>query len=626
MVDPTCGLSCPAGYAEYDPSTNTWQLKTPVSAVHIYDITSYEDNDLWLFGADSDGAAVWRSLDDGDTWLRVRSRATQDRYYWGTVVNGKLVAHSGTGFKGPVEKYDGTDWFEQALPGSTDSFCGIGGQQGGPTPVVFKGRMICRDSSQYFAYDGDSYNTLNINAGTALAGPSCQVSGGDYITTDQYLYVLCTDANSSGTGQGSVVLRTRNLTHWDRILDVPYNASALDVDESTNTLYIGTTDSKLYAGTLPDSDIDDPLESYCFDFNADTGGVMYYYEHQDNNSSNPLCAADVVIPSTIGGSSVRSLRNMNTTMVTSVVIPDSVVTIEDYAFLNSELTSVNIPDSVVSIGRQAFYQSKLESVMLGSSVATIGEEAFASNKLESVSIPNSVTSIADSAFELNNTSPHTLDFSTIFQEAMATWADPDNPTEEEMSALYELLVTRMTEYFQSANFVRLYTVDPSNPNGLEDSSRVETLADIFADLFPPGFDLSASAYYGGHLINPAQITLMYQSGSGQTLLPASTNTGVGLTSYRVAENPANDLSLYYRIGQTQTFTPPNIAGYTTPGVYSLTFGAGDNSHIFIYRNPQASLLASTGVSRKALLLVASATLCISIVLFWQRRRIAHFDR
>lgn len=206
---------------------------------------------------------------------------------------------------------------------------------------------------------------------------------------------------------------------------------------------------------------------------------------------------------------------------------------------------------------------------------------------------------------------------------MTTWADPNNPTEEEMNALYELLVTRMTEYFQSASFVRLYTADPSNPNGLEDSSRVETLADTFADLFPPGFDLSASAYYGGHLINPAQISIMYQSDSGQTLLPPSTNTGVGLTSYRVVENPANDLTLYYRIGQTQAFTPPNIAGYTSPGVYSLTFGAGDNSHVFVYRSPQASLLASTGVSRKTFLLVASAALCFSIVLVWQKRRTAH---
>lgn len=87
--------------------------------------------------------------------------------------------------------------------------------------------------------------------------------------------------------------------------------------------------------------------------------------------------------------------------LTSVTIPNSVTSIGGSAFSNCKsLTSVTIPDSVTEIGDKAFYECKsLKSVTIPDSVTTIGDKAFWGCKsLKSVTIPDSVTEIGDSAF------------------------------------------------------------------------------------------------------------------------------------------------------------------------------------------------------------------------------------
>ena len=74
----------------------------------------------------------------------------------------------------------------------------------------------------------------------------------------------------------------------------------------------------------------EPIETSCFEFDAtDTGTINDYYDNEDDNTSNPACSRDVVIPG-------------------------SVTSIGDYAFQDNSLTSVIIPDSVISIGEDAF--------------------------------------------------------------------------------------------------------------------------------------------------------------------------------------------------------------------------------------------------------------------------------
>ena len=119
----------------------------------------------------------------------------------------------------------------------------------------------------------------------------------------------------------------------------------------------------------------------------------------------------ISIPSTLGGYNVVAIGGgaFAYCPVTSVTIPDSVVSIGDYAFYMCSaltsvtigkgvtsigasafntcgaLTSMTIPDSVISIGDYAFYQCfNLTSVTIGSGVTSIGYYTFARTDLTSV--------------------------------------------------------------------------------------------------------------------------------------------------------------------------------------------------------------------------------------------------
>ena len=112
-----------------------------------------------------------------------------------------------------------------------------------------------------------------------------------------------------------------------------------------------------------------------------------------------LQIASIVLPDTV--TSIGNFAFFNCTNLTSVTIPDSVTTIGMMAFADcTNLTSITIPNSVTSIGNWAFQNcTGLTSVIIGNSVTSIGNATFLNcTNLTSVTIPNSVTSIGDNAF------------------------------------------------------------------------------------------------------------------------------------------------------------------------------------------------------------------------------------
>ena len=86
--------------------------------------------------------------------------------------------------------------------------------------------------------------------------------------------------------------------------------------------------------------------------------------------------------------------------VEEIIIPNSVISIENHAFFDcKKLKTIVIPDSVTRIGDNAFYGSGIESITIPDSVTHIGALAFDQcYNLSSISIPESVTYLGARAF------------------------------------------------------------------------------------------------------------------------------------------------------------------------------------------------------------------------------------
>jgi len=97
---------------------------------------------------------------------------------------------------------------------------------------------------------------------------------------------------------------------------------------------------------------------------------------------------------------VRKLY-LNNVLVTDLVLPDGVTAIGNCAFRGCiSLTSVTIPDSVISIEGLAFSGcTSLTSVTIGNGITSIDNSMFKGcSSLASIEIPDSVTNIGEEAF------------------------------------------------------------------------------------------------------------------------------------------------------------------------------------------------------------------------------------
>ncbi len=107
---------------------------------------------------------------------------------------------------------------------------------------------------------------------------------------------------------------------------------------------------------------------------------------------------NITIPNSVKSFGSSAFENCDS--LTSIIIPESITSISNRLFFGCmSLSSVTIPNSVTSIGDDAFYLCRnLTSITIPNTVTSIGIHAFAWSGLTSITIPTSVKSIGYSAF------------------------------------------------------------------------------------------------------------------------------------------------------------------------------------------------------------------------------------
>ena len=147
------------------------------------------------------------------------------------------------------------------------------------------------------------------------------------------------------------------------------------------------------------------VSSNIFAYDIAVGGILYNYNsektgvivtHNLHKERNYWDDSEVEVNS----SAYRGVIKIPSSIVVDG-IEYPVIEIGDKAFMRSKVTSVTLPESIVSIGEYAFKLCyDLEEINFLCRITEIKKETFyACNKLQSVSIPESVIRIQDNAFE-----------------------------------------------------------------------------------------------------------------------------------------------------------------------------------------------------------------------------------
>ena len=147
------------------------------------------------------------------------------------------------------------------------------------------------------------------------------------------------------------------------------------------------------------------------------GGSYYEQKWEVQFSIKPAIEGTDIITENIGVNAFYNNQN-----IANVTLPETVLSISDYAFSNSSLQTINLPSNLQSIGNQAFQQTRLTSFEMPDSVTYAGFGLFQHcfeltnvvlsqnlteipssmfwfcENLQSIAIPNSVTYIGSQAF------------------------------------------------------------------------------------------------------------------------------------------------------------------------------------------------------------------------------------
>ena len=126
--------------------------------------------------------------------------------------------------------------------------------------------------------------------------------------------------------------------------------------------------------------------------------VSAFDTNGDGELSYEEAAKVTSIPSHFFGENKREVSTFNELQYFT-----NLQVIKDEAFDSSNLSQIIIPESVIHIGYKAFSRTEIVSIVIPDSVKTIGALAFSTCwYLENIVLSKNITSIADCAFEYTN--------------------------------------------------------------------------------------------------------------------------------------------------------------------------------------------------------------------------------
>ena len=298
-------------------------------------------------------------------------------------------------------------------------------------------------NSFLYSYKGILPKDVAIREGTTSIG-SYALSGCDKITSitiPKSVTYIGPYAFSGCDNLTSIVWNVKSCCGWSREEEAPFYEAARSVQSFTfgnevDTIpaYLCYRMNRLNTITIPSSVTS--IGEYAFTHSGLSktnyiGDVAGWY--MMNKKSNPvnisrnLYLSNVLLTNLVIPANIDSINDAfsGDTCLISVVIPNGVTSIGRSAFEGcSNLQSITIPNSVTSIGGSAFTNcSKLSSVIIPNSVQGVGSMAFSGcSSLTYVALPNSITKIKHYTFSnCSNLESITIPNSVTSIETEAFW-------------------------------------------------------------------------------------------------------------------------------------------------------------------------------------------------------------
>ena len=265
---------------------------------------------------------------------------------------------------------------------------------------------------------------LEITAPRAAVWTSVTLESDASFTTEANMNLaLETPTVTPVTTSNSVTLELANVTTTSDNLSIIAYMMLLPVDLTGKTLSVKLTDSEentySSSATITNNKTNFTANSArwisAVDFEVETIPTnQIWYTSSNGNIVTPyrtdIFGANITSNVYENGVGVITFDGDVTTIgdafsyqisLTSITIPNSVTTIDAFAFANcTSLTSIKIPDNVTTIGRLAFKDcTSLTGIVLPNNITEIGESAFFyCTSLTSITLSNSVTNIGKYAF------------------------------------------------------------------------------------------------------------------------------------------------------------------------------------------------------------------------------------